>query len=176
MSIYLIDFVPVEAAAWLEPRIRDGSSIRIDGPQGSGKTTLLSALANTVDQLKPVAGLADHPGELECLRDRGHTLTLIMPVMAQRHQLSNITDILLRQAVGVVVADDPQPQTWSILPEIQLAGTAVWASSSERSRHLDADIYIRLGTKPRYQVELITDAGRPVYWISDDTIHFSPDG
>lgn len=68
----LVDFLPVDTAAWLEGRVKERRTIRIDGPASSGKTALLGAFVDLVGDLVSIAGLADDREPLPYLSpDRG---------------------------------------------------------------------------------------------------------
>lgn len=79
----------------------------------------------------------------------------------------DLTHSLMRQAIDVVVADDPPAETWTLLEDARLAGCRVWASSTSTAARaeLGADIHVRLAADHR--VELITEADVPMFWRSN---------
>lgn len=86
----------------------------------------------------------------------------------------DLTHSLMRQAIDVVVADDPPAETWSLLEDARLAGCRVWASSTSTTARakLGADIHVRLAADHR--IELITVADVPVFWRSNGRDIFDP--
>lgn len=175
----LIDFVPVEAALWLEPLLYRAGTIRIDGPPGSGKTQLLTTFADTVGDSVAMHGLSETQAGLHCLRNRPRATSWCMPALVVRGRFhatatATATAMVLRQNVGIVVVDDPSDETWALLPDLARLIT-VWAASTDGGRQLEADISIRLGNDPLNRVELITVHERPVYWLSNGEPTFRPD-
>lgn len=174
--LHLIDFLPVDAAAWVERRVHRKATIRIDGPPQSGKTQLLAAFANIVGEHVSLGGLAETREEgLECLRHRPDSMMLVMPAFVVRGLLNRVEYIVLRQGVDVVIVDDPSAETWSVLDDLMMSGVRVWASTADSSRKLETTISIRLGTDPTNRVELITVGSRPVYWVENGKPTFHPE-
>lgn len=172
----LESLLPADAAAWLGARIKGEDTIRIDGPAGAGKTTMLAAFVETVgDDFDQLAALAEDREPLPYLGDKARHLTFIVPAIQVRGGLGDLTHLLMRQMIAVVVADDPPKETWTVLEDLRLAGCRVWATSRSSARQgLRADVYIRLGLDPEHRVETVTVAGRPVYWVSEGEIVFKP--
>lgn len=168
----LIDFLPAEAAFWLEERIHRGTDIEIEGPAGSGRTSLLAALAHVVADRGGIAGLSETTEPMACLAEVSHKLELRMPALRERGADGELAHLLNRQTVKIAVVDEPSSETEAMLRDVHLSGIRVWAAGA-RDLGFDADLRIRLGIDPQPRVESITFKEESVYWVSEGQPKFS---
>ncbi|MGO1971587.1 MAG: hypothetical protein ACTH2Q_01385 [Propionibacteriaceae bacterium] len=168
----LIDFLPAEAAFWLEEWIHRGTDILIDGPAASGRTSLLAAFAHVVADHGRIAGLGESAKPLACLAEVSHKLELRMPAVREHEPHGGLAHLLNRQMARIAVVDEPSSETEAMLRDVHLSGIRVWAAGA-RDLGFYVDVRIRLGLDPRHRVELVTFKDEPVYRISDGQPKFS---